>query len=130
MAEIQIPFHLDVHGNVATTSDPGVQQMQHVASLVKTYPGERVMRPNYGIPLRDYVFASGTDFVSHEINKEVTSQMSKWEPSIQVTNIEPVLDEASQGVVSLNVTFNGPGGNVTGVKNTAVVYVGGKVIES
>jgi len=128
--EILIPFQLDVHGNVATTSDPDVQQMQHVESIVKTYPGERVMIPQYGIPLRDYLFESGPAFVTNEMQQVVMSQMAMWEPSIQITNITPVLDDVTEGVVSLNVDFVSGVNATPSTVSTAVVYVGGNVVES
>jgi hypothetical protein len=127
MAEILYPFGLDVHGSVAATSDPNVQQMQHVDSLVSTYPGERVMRPAYGIPLRDYVFEPGPDFVSGELQRIVSMSVSAWEPQIQVTQVTPVLDEDTSGVVSVNVDFNGSNSASNAPVHTATVYVGGSV---
>jgi phage baseplate assembly protein W len=127
MAEILYPFGLDVHGSVAATSDPNVQQMQHVDSLVSTYPGERVMRPTYGIPLRDYVFEPGPDFVSNELQRNVTLAVGQWEPTVQVTQVTPVLDEDTQGVVSIDVDFNSSNSASNAPVHTATVYVGGSV---
>jgi hypothetical protein len=128
-SEILIPFALDVHGNIATTQDPNVQQMQHVDSIISTYPGERVMLPRYGVPFRDWVFG-GPNTASQEMTQAVTSQMAMWEPTIQVLSITPNVDDSTNGVVSLDVDFT-TGVNATPTTvQTAVVYVGGKVIES
>lgn len=128
--EILYPFQLDIHGNVASTQDPNIQRAQHVDSIVSTYPGERVMLPTYGIPFRDYVFGVGPDFISQEMRVNVTQQMARWEPTIQVINIIPDIDEATNGVISLEVEFTTGPGAVPATVQTAVVYVGGNVIES
>lgn len=127
--EILIPFELDVHGSIATTQDPDVQQMQHVESIVKTYPGERVMIPRYGVPLRDYVFDGGPEFVTQEMLQNVMQQMAMWEPTVQVRSIRPQLDDITQAVATLDVDFYS-GVHANGITNTAVVYVGGKVVET
>lgn len=127
--EVLVPFQLDVHGRVAQTAQPNIQQMQHVQALVSTYPGERVMRPNYGIPLRDYVFAPGPDFVTQEITQDVVQQMATWEPTIQVNGIVPDVDDETRGVVSLDVQFSS-GPNTSSTTNTATVFIGGSVSET
>jgi Bacteriophage baseplate protein W len=126
--EILVPFALDQNGKVATTADPDLQAMQHVESLVATYPGERVMLPAYGIPLRDYMFAPGVSAVTARINNDVNSAMGAWEPSLTVRSITPTADEL-EGVSDIKVDFTRGAANTSPV-STATVLVGGTVIDS
>lgn len=124
--EIRIPFGLNQFGSVTSITSPDEQAMQHVKSIVATNPGERVMLPEYGIPLRTYVFEPDPVAVTQQIHTDVVTQMAEWEPSIQVLSIEPVIDPFEMGVVDLQVNFaTNP---VDDSKlSTATVSVGGTV---
>jgi len=124
--EILIPFTLDPDtGKIMQTSDPDIQAMQHVSSLVCTEPGERVMHPDYGIPLSSYVFDPGASIVAQAIDKDVTQQMAQWEPSLTVVRITPSADE-DFGVARVDVDFE-TSPEATRYTQTATVYVGGVV---
>lgn len=127
--EIKIPFGLNQFGSVDSTSDPNVQVMQHVKSLVVTNPGERVMLPEYGIPLRTYLFEPDPVAVTAQIHKDVLVQMAQWEPSVNLISIEPVVDDNSLGVVDLDVDFSINPGDDNAI-STALVSVGGTVTVS
>ena len=125
-----MPFAVDIHGRIATVLDPDTQAMQHVECLVSTSPGERVMMPDYGIPLTSYLFEPGFEQVTIEIEHDVTSQMSMWEPNLTVMDVTPLLD-SDFGVSKVTVDF----ARMPGVPDsssptlTATVHVGGDVTE-
>jgi Bacteriophage baseplate protein W len=123
--EIRIPFDLDVNGNVAVTSDEAVQSEQHVASIVTTFPGERVMLPTYGIPLKTYLFEPGADIVTQQVVLDVRNQMAQWEPGLIVTDIIPIPSD-DIGLATVDVNWeNTP--DVSAATTNAVVQVGGTV---
>lgn len=126
--EIQTPFGLSPFGSVTATSDPNVQAQQHIESICSTMPGERVMRPTYGVPLQKYVFSPGADMVANEINRDVTSQLAAWEPAINVLSVTPVAND-SFGVANVSVDFSlNPA--ATSSSNVATVSLGGTVTET
>lgn len=125
--EISIPFTLDVNGHVATTEVQYVQSDQHVSSLVSTSPGERVMLPDYGIPLKTYLFDPGADFVDSLIIVDVRAQMNLWEPSLTITSITPLPSDSAGGLAAVNVSWeNTPVMSPLG--QNAVKLVGGTVV--
>jgi phage baseplate assembly protein W len=124
-SEVLVPFTLDVHGIVAVTTDPGVQSEQHVDSLVSTNPGERVMLPNYGVPLESYLFDPGNDLLTQTIVMDVRTQMETWEPSLIVTSIQPV-PNPGLGVAAVDVTWTYA--SQAGSTLNAVVQIGGTVV--
>lgn len=128
--EIQYPFSLNSAGGISFTTTPDVITQQHVESLISTSPGERVMLPDYGIPLGSYVFENGPDAVIASLTNDVESQMSFWEPTLTVQQITPLYEpnNESYGVASINVQYS-QNQSSTDV-NTAVVLVGGTIIES
>ena len=56
--------------------------------LIMTNPGERVMLPQFGTPLRKYIFEQNVDSVRDAIKNDIASAIGTWEPRITVTNIQ------------------------------------------
>jgi len=129
--EILQPFQLTSSGGIATTTDPGVEAVQHVTSLVSTNPGERVMVPGYGVALAALVFAPNDDLVTQTIESDVINALAAWEPSIIVNSVSPAPSlDPNQGVAMVNVDFQAgatPGAPGASVQ-TATILVGGTVI--
>lgn len=124
-AEILVPFALDVNGSIAQTTNADVQQAQHVSSLTTTQPGERVMRPRYGVPTMKYLFANGAGVIAQRLTKDVTQAMAQWEPGITVNSVTPVPNN-NGGVAEVQVDYLAAPVD-TGQVQTATVAVGGSV---
>jgi phage baseplate assembly protein W len=133
-SEIQVPFALDRSGAIAATTDPNVQAQQHVDSLISTTPGERVMKPTYGVDLTGMVFAPNTSELSAMIMLNVRRAFSAWEPGIQLDNVSPVPPRQSDplaGSVQINVDWSIPGQTDSTTQSgvtLATILPGGSVI--
>jgi hypothetical protein len=129
MPELAAPFSLTPSGGVAAVSAPGDIVQQHLKCLVSTNPGERVMRPTYGVPLSSYVFGLSADQVSPLVTNDVTRAIREWEPSVSLQNVQMQTADTPEGMVSIDVQYS-PGVAVTGSTqlSTATVLVGGSVV--
>lgn len=56
--------------------------------LILTNPGERVMLPTYGTPLRKYLFEQNTELLLNNVKQDILSAIKQWEPRIVVRNLE------------------------------------------
>lgn len=57
--------------------------------LLMTSPGERVMRPDFGTPIRTAVLEEQNDFVlESNLRSSIISQMSKYENRVTVADIQ------------------------------------------
>ena len=126
--ELLVPFSLDSNGHLATTQSPDKQAMQHVKSIVATNPGERVMLPDYGVPVREYMFHPDPDLITMKINRDVMVQMARWEPAITVLGVRAT-PNSDFGLAEIDVDFTANPVETNAVQ-TATVEVGGTVIES
>lgn len=130
--EILTPFQLTPSGGIALTTDPRVQAEQHVASLVSTNPGERVMLPGYGVSLASLVFAPNNLIVTQTITADVTKALAQWEPSIIVNSVAPASSQdPTTGVAMVSVDFQTGAlpGTPGAAPQVATILVGGTVIE-
>lgn len=55
--------------------------------LLLTHPGERVMLPDYGTPLRSLLFELNDDVIVQEARRMIIDSIRRWEPRIAVNNI-------------------------------------------
>lgn len=131
MTELQAPFGLTPSGGIAAVSVPGDMVQQHLRALVSTNPGERVMRPTYGVPLSSYVFGLSASEVSTLVSADVARAIQQWEPSVNLQDVRALTSDTSEGLVAVDVNYT-PGAVVTGsaVVSTASVLVGGSVVGS
>lgn len=68
---------------------------QDLKSLVLTIPGERILLPNYGIGLQQYLFEPVDDIerMKADISSRSQEQVSLWMPYIQINFIQFNFDE-------------------------------------
>jgi phage baseplate assembly protein W len=84
---LQYPLVKNPRGLLAQKN--GVDQIKaDVLQLLLTNPGERVMLPNYGTPLRKLIFEPNDDGLIAEAKKIISDSINAWEPRIVITNIE------------------------------------------
>jgi phage baseplate assembly protein W len=129
--ELQAPFGLTPSGAIAVASIPGDQVQQHLTCLVSTAPGERVMRPTYGVPLAGDVFGLSADQVGPLVASDVRQAIQQWEPNVNLLNVQIMPSDTSEGLVAVDVQYS-PGAVATAssVTSTATVLVGGTVVGS
>ncbi len=67
----------------------GVDQIKaDLLQLLLTNPGERVMIPNYGTPLRKLLFEPNDPALEIQARQIISNAILTWEPRIIVTNIQ------------------------------------------
>lgn len=62
---------------------------QNFKMLVLTSPGERIMMPDYGVGIRQYVFRNFSgDFSRSEISDRIIDQASRYMPFVRISKID------------------------------------------
>jgi len=77
---------------------------QAIGIIIKTYVGERVMRPDFGSRAFDYVFESDSQDFSLSIVNEITAALVAWEPRIEDVHVATDMKEGgdrSRAVVTV-----------------------------
>ena len=76
----------------------GVDQIKaDLLQLLLTNPGERVMMPTFGTPLRRLMFEPNDRTLTIQAKQMISNAIIQWEPRVVVTNIEVTsgMDSAS-----------------------------------
>jgi|TARA_R100000008_G_scaffold86894_1_gene82535 phage baseplate assembly protein W len=60
---------------------------QNLKMLILTSPGERIMIPNFGVGLRNYLFENITDELLFEIRSKIIEQAREYLPYIVINSV-------------------------------------------
>ncbi len=95
------PIIKDPKGFLRTTT--GVDQIKSdLLVLLLTEPGERVMLPDFGTPLRKFIFEPNDSVVNEQVKEAIANSISLWEPRIAIQDIEVVNGASSDISGNLN----------------------------
>lgn len=82
----QFPLVKGPRGILAQKS--GVDQIKaDLIQLLLTNPGERVMLPQFGVPLRRLQFQPNDPLLEMEAKRMIAEAIKLWEPRVQIANI-------------------------------------------
>ena len=73
--------------------------------ILGTSKGERLMRPEFGCGIHDYVFSSMNAVNLRLIENTVREALTLWEPRIEVINVSVDSSDADKGKLIVNVEY-------------------------
>ncbi|MGH3943138.1 MAG: GPW/gp25 family protein [Pseudonocardiaceae bacterium] len=86
------PVRLDDDHHVLMTSSGDEAIRQSIWMILGTARGERVMRPDFGCGISDFVFDVHDAGTTHSICEAVREALTHWEPRIEVLDVAAVPD--------------------------------------
>lgn len=100
----KFPVEVDATGRIAL-SDYEDDVREAVRIILMTSRGERVMRPDFGANLQDYVFASMSATTIGRIQASVQEALIKWESRIKVIAVKVEPDTGEVGKLLIDVEY-------------------------
>ena len=98
------PPQLDARGAIALTSDENEIQ-QAIYIILSTAPGERVMHPDFGCRIFEYIFAPANEATAGEVAAEVRSALGRWESRIEVQEVIVTPSPSTYGILLIEVRY-------------------------
>ena len=86
-------FPLKFKNGAAVMSEAEEDVDEGLRILLGTYPGERLMRPDYGCRLRDYCFRNYESDTISQIDEEIRNAITTFESRVIIENIDYKMDE-------------------------------------
>ena len=84
---------------------------QNLKMIILTAPGERVMNPDFGVGVRNYLFEQETPFLAEEIRNNIKSQVERYAPFIKIQKLNINID-SDNGVLSVQIKYAVPAGGI------------------
>jgi len=98
------PLQVDHTGSIALTD--GVDDLDMSIRLVLvTAPGERVMRPQFGCRIWEYLFEPVTPNLLGLIAEAVRDALAQWEPRVEVEDVLAQPDPQDHALVRIQVSY-------------------------
>jgi len=84
-----MPYPIVKHPLGMLRTQTGINQIKSdLLVLLLTEPGERVMLPSFGTPLRRFMFEPNDAALASSVRTAIIDSIRNWEPRIRVTNIQ------------------------------------------
>ena len=83
----KLPLEFDNTDGYRLTKTIHQQVRQNLKSIVLTAPGERVMDPNFGVGIRNYLFTQLSEGIVGKIRSEIKKQVKRYMPFLQIIDV-------------------------------------------
>lgn len=94
--DISIPLKLGPRGFFALSDEPESIE-ENLRAIIFTDVGERIMRPDIGVPLREMLFEPIDDVFRSVVRTFILSQITQFESRVQVLEISVAREEEEIG---------------------------------
>ena len=104
---LDFPLHRgdDRSGMFASTSTTLEAVKVNVRNLLQTELGERVMQPNLGVKLKQFLFEPFTEDIRMAIQNSIIDTFSIWLPFVTISTLDVGMSEANNNTLKIFVEF-------------------------
>lgn len=98
----RFPLGVDGHGGLAMTrAEKDIEAS--IVVILRTARGERVMRPEFGSSIHDFVFAPNNATTAGLLAYHVREALARWEPRIELMDVDvrPNLDRTNELLINI-----------------------------
>ncbi|MBM3235950.1 GPW/gp25 family protein [Candidatus Poribacteria bacterium] len=100
----KFPVNVDTRGNIQM-SEYEQDIKEAIWIILATSKGERVMRPDFGSGIYDYVFAPINTATIGLIENSVREALTLYEPRIEPLRVEVSTEEADEGKLLVGIDY-------------------------
>jgi uncharacterized protein len=98
------PVRTDATGSIALSTGER-EVIESIQLILATSPGERLMRPDFGCAIHDFVFAPADAAAAGQIAYEVRMALERWEPRVTVSDVVVRFDETDRGRLLIEIRY-------------------------
>jgi phage baseplate assembly protein W len=96
---------VDSTGGIAFSSDIVEIDRMNLITLVGTQPGERAMRPDYGVGTRELLFENNDALLGQTITNDILDAAVRYAPEIEISDVEMSRDANNDGQTNVRVVY-------------------------
>jgi phage baseplate assembly protein W len=100
----KFPFNINHLGKVDISSyEEDIKEAIFI--ILGTVPGERIMRPDFGCGIHEYVFSTMDTLSLRLIENAVIEALNRWEPRIDLVEVKVITDPSSEGKLLITLDY-------------------------
>ena len=100
----RFPVQLDDEGEIALSRHAD-DVREAIWIILSTAPGERVMRPDFGCGIYEYVFAPNDTHTTGLVRFHVEDALTRWEPRIDLQEVQVQPDPRDPALLLISIEY-------------------------
>ena len=101
----KLPLNIDEINGYALNQNFKEVARQNLKMVILTSPGERIMIPEFGVGIRNYLFENANSSTFNAIRQRIENQVASYLPYITIRNIE-FSSERNEGISGVEPSSN------------------------
>jgi uncharacterized protein len=101
---IAYPMRIGPSGGIALSSREE-EIAESMRLILGTSPGERPMRPEFGCPIHEHIFAPADATTTGLIAFEVRNSLKRWEPRIEVLDVVVTAADDQPSLLFIDISY-------------------------
>lgn len=101
---IGFPPRVGADGRI-TWSSGELNVRESICIILRTRPGERLMRPTFGCGLDRYLFEPNSISTLRLIQEEVKRSITLWEPRVTLNDVQVATNPTDARAVDITITY-------------------------
>ncbi len=102
---IKFPFQVDAVTGKIMMSDYEEDIKEAIKIILMTYRGERVMQPEFGSRIQNYMFEENDQAVLTMLKHDIIDALISWEPRIENLMIDVSVSGDDKNVALANISY-------------------------
>ena len=110
MASLGIKLPITPDSGDGFTMIKGLKEMfkQNFKMLLLTSPGERIMDPDFGVGIKDYLFANYSENTTGLIKNKIMEQTNIYMPAISIADIQFSVPNSDGHTLGIRIFYKVP----------------------
>jgi phage baseplate assembly protein W len=110
MASLSIQLPITSNSADGQTMIKTIKKMvnQNLKMLILTNPGERVMEPNFGVGMQQYLFAAASEGIEGQISQRIRDQVRTYLPNIVLNDLQFGYSQMDENIMGLRIVYSIP----------------------
>ncbi len=101
---LAFPLRVNQRGEIALArGEEDIEQAIRI--ILETYPGERVMRPEFGCRAKELLFEPRDEATMGRMAAMVEEALRRWEPRIEVQSVNVTPDPERDGTLLVEINY-------------------------
>jgi phage baseplate assembly protein W len=101
----KFPIEVDETTGRIKTGNYEEDVREAVYIIIMTKMGERMMRPNFGCQISDYIYSTMDYSTIVQLQNEIYDSLVQWEPRIIDTEVKVEADDTETGKFNIHVSY-------------------------
>lgn len=102
----KFPVNVDTPNGKISMSEYEKDIQEAIWIILATAKGERIMQPDFGCGIHNFVFATLSMATLELIKLRVSEGLTHWEPRIDVNQIKVSLDKSETGKIWIDINYH------------------------